>query len=45
MRAKESARELGREDRRCDGGRGSSVVYIGVLGGPGRWQRVVTSGG
>jgi hypothetical protein len=42
VRVEESVRELGREGRRCGGGRGSSGVYIGAEGGPGMQQRVAT---
>jgi hypothetical protein len=45
VRAEESVRGLGRDGRRCGGGRGSSGVYIGAEGGLGRRERVVMGDG
>jgi hypothetical protein len=40
-RVKKSARELRREGEEVRGELGWSLPFIGVGGGPGRWQRVV----
>jgi hypothetical protein len=39
-----SARKLESEGRRCGGGRGWRCPFIGVRGGPGRWQRAMVNG-